>query len=136
MESLSEMKAPDNPWDVSSIYEFNFFCCPECDCKVNTKQSFVSHALECHPRAAEGLKSVSDGSLNDINLPGHVVGIKKEHIIQQPIIQQPIIKQEIVEDDPEDEDYVPDPPNISCEVSFHEDADAERIEGSSEAREL
>ena len=44
-----------NPWDVSSIFEFNYFCCPECDFKVQsdehteTKQEFVDHASSNHP---------------------------------------------------------------------------------------
>ena len=44
-----------NPWDVSSIFEFNYFCCPECDFKVRsdfnteTKQQFVNHASSNHP---------------------------------------------------------------------------------------
>ena len=44
-----------NPWDVSSIFEFNYFCCPECDFKIRsdfnteTKQQFVNHASSSHP---------------------------------------------------------------------------------------
>jgi hypothetical protein len=44
-----------NPWDVSSIFEFNYFCCPECDFKIQsdehteTKQEFVDHASSNHP---------------------------------------------------------------------------------------
>ena len=43
-----------NPWDVSSIFEFNYFWCPECDFKVQsdehteTKQEFVHHASSCY----------------------------------------------------------------------------------------
>ena len=59
-----------NPWiDVQSIYDFNFFCCPECDCKSGTKQDFVIHASQNHPRAIEALKRISDGSLDDVNCP-------------------------------------------------------------------
>lgn len=38
----------DNPWKVSSIFEFHYFCCPECDCKSETKQDFVHHASTYH----------------------------------------------------------------------------------------
>ena len=38
-----------NPWDVSSIFEFNYFCCPECDCKIQIKQDFINHASYNHP---------------------------------------------------------------------------------------
>ena len=38
-----------NPWDVSSIYDFYYFCCPECDCKSQNKQDFIYHASKNHP---------------------------------------------------------------------------------------
>ena len=38
----------DNPWKASSIFEFQYFCCPECDCKSHTKQAFVDHASTYH----------------------------------------------------------------------------------------
>ena len=47
-----------NPWDVSSIFEFNYFCCPECDFRIRsdfnteTKQDFVNHASSKHPRVS------------------------------------------------------------------------------------
>ena len=68
----NDMKAGDNinPWaDVQSIYDFNFFCCPECDCKSRTKQDFVNHASKSHARAIDALKNISDGSLGDVNIP-------------------------------------------------------------------
>ena len=37
-----------NPWDVSSIFEFNYFYCPECDWKEQSKQKFVNHASNYH----------------------------------------------------------------------------------------
>ena len=37
-----------NPWKVSSIFDFNFFCCPECDRKSQNKQDFVDHASTYH----------------------------------------------------------------------------------------
>ena len=33
-----------NPWMASSIYEFQYFCCPQCDEKSHDKQKFVNHA--------------------------------------------------------------------------------------------
>ena len=37
-----------NPWVVSSIFDFNCFCCPECDDKSKSKQDFVNHASIYH----------------------------------------------------------------------------------------
>ena len=48
-----------NPWDVISIYDFNFFCCPECDGKSRSKQEFINHASISHPQVSTG-KSLSE----------------------------------------------------------------------------
>ena len=47
-ESLNIMKQ-ENPWDVTSIFDLAYFCCPECDFKHQGKQDFVSHASNNHP---------------------------------------------------------------------------------------
>ena len=39
----------ENPWDVTSIFDFAYFNCPECDYKHQDKQDFVSHASNNHP---------------------------------------------------------------------------------------
>ena len=46
-----------NPWIASSIFEFYYFCCPECDEKSKDKQDFVNHAAY----------HVGVSSLNDYN---------------------------------------------------------------------
>ena len=46
---LADVKYSNNPWNVTSIYEFYYFCCPECDCKLQNKQDFISHAANNHP---------------------------------------------------------------------------------------
>ena len=37
-----------NPWNALSIFDFCYFCCPECDDKSKNKQDFVNHALAYH----------------------------------------------------------------------------------------
>ena len=45
-----ELKGPNkNPWHVDSVFDFQFFNCPECKCKTKGKQEFVNHASRCHP---------------------------------------------------------------------------------------
>ena len=44
----SELKEDFNPWAVSSIFDFNYFCCPECECKSHSKQDFVDHISAYH----------------------------------------------------------------------------------------
>ena len=52
MESLPlDIMKRENPWDISSIYDLAYFCCPECDYKHQDKQDFVSHASSDHPLA-------------------------------------------------------------------------------------
>ena len=60
----------DNPWSVTSLYEFHYFNCPSCPFfKVVSKQEFVYHAFNTHPESAKDLKNISDGSLSDIWIP-------------------------------------------------------------------
>ena len=64
---FSRMKNdPDNPWSVKSIEEFHFYCCPECSERVQTRESFVRHALEQHPKSKEFLEEYDDEDLSDI----------------------------------------------------------------------
>ena len=37
-----------NPWAVSSIFDFNYFCCPECELRAPSKQEFVNHVSAYH----------------------------------------------------------------------------------------
>ena len=55
MESLPlDIMKRENPWDISSIYDLAYFCCPECDYKHQDKQDFVSHASSDHPWVSFG----------------------------------------------------------------------------------
>ena len=58
-----------NPWNIQSIYQFQFFNCPTCLFKDNSKQEFINHALKSHPESEANLSKVCDGSLQDINWP-------------------------------------------------------------------
>ena len=64
----------NNPWDVLSIEEFNFYNCPECEFKHKSAVEFRNHAVKNHIKAkmiwqskkiCEKLKAEnSDWSLN------------------------------------------------------------------------
>ena len=46
----TELKGPNkNPWHVNSVFDFQYFNCPECKKKTKGKQEFVNHASRCHP---------------------------------------------------------------------------------------
>ena len=42
-----------NPWNVTDLDDFLFYCCPECDTKHVTKDVFQHHALKEHQNARE-----------------------------------------------------------------------------------
>ena len=44
----------ENPW-TPNLEEYLYFCCPECDMKDQSKEKFLKHALDEHPKAKEVL---------------------------------------------------------------------------------
>ena len=48
----------NNPWSVSKLEEFLYFCCPECDLKDQSKEAFVQHALDHHPKSKDAIQSI------------------------------------------------------------------------------
>ena len=42
-----------NPWEVEDLDDFLYFCCPECDEREKSKELFLQHALEQHPRSKD-----------------------------------------------------------------------------------
>ena len=44
-----------NPWTVTSIDDFLYFCCPQCDTKKQSRESFLEHAFEEHPKSKDAL---------------------------------------------------------------------------------
>lgn len=49
-----------NPWMVGNLEEFLFFCCPECDEKCQSKDSFLMHAFGNHPHSKDYLKKFEE----------------------------------------------------------------------------
>ena len=47
-----------NPWTVTSLDDFLFYCCPECDDRSVTKSEFVQHAVKNHPRSQNIIDSL------------------------------------------------------------------------------
>ena len=39
------------PWNVSTIEEFLYYCCPECDLKTKNHETFLKHAINVHQKA-------------------------------------------------------------------------------------
>ena len=59
----------ENPWEIKSIYELQYFNCPSCSYKNESKQDFICHAFDIHPDSVDYLRNLTDGSLNDILCP-------------------------------------------------------------------
>ena len=67
-----------NPWAVESIYDYQYFCCPECETKWQVKQDFVSHAIDHHPTSILALQHITDGSIDDVEFPMESLEVKTE----------------------------------------------------------
>ena len=64
----------ENPWNVLSIYELQYFNCPSCIYKNHSKQAFIDHAYETHyDEVIDYLSGIRDGSLSDIICPWNMV---------------------------------------------------------------
>ena len=49
----------ENPWSVDDIEEFLYFCCPECEERNQSKELFLQHAFNQHPKAKECLQKLT-----------------------------------------------------------------------------
>ena len=58
----------DAIWDVSSLLEYQFFCCPGCDFRHQEKQLFVDHAATKHSDKVRKWQRIKDGSLDGIQI--------------------------------------------------------------------
>ena len=62
----------ENPWNIQSIYDLQYFNCPSCVYKNHSKQELIDHAYDFHPESIEYLMHVNDKSLIDVILPWNV----------------------------------------------------------------
>ena len=61
-----------NPWIVTKIQDFLYFCCPECDVRepINSKEDFFKHAIENHPKAKYYLEELIKNEPDNLELVG------------------------------------------------------------------
>ena len=81
LEELTEEML--NPWQIQSIYDLQYFNCPSCAFKNHSKQEFINHAYEMHPKSFNYLYNVKDDSLKDIIFPNNVEKIKEESDLEK-----------------------------------------------------
>ena len=41
-----------NPWEVSDVTAFLYYCCPECDDRIAFEDAFIQHAILHHERVS------------------------------------------------------------------------------------
>ena len=99
----------ETPWNIISIYELQYFNCPSCIFKNNSKQEFINHACESHPEIIEHLKNIQDKSLADIVLPWSEVSV--QIIKTEPMCESEIFQENIKES-------IEDPLNVALEESI------------------
>ena len=79
----------ENPWNIQSIYDLQYFNCPSCIFKNTSKQEIVNHAYDFHPESIENLMNIDDNSLMDILLPWNI-DVKKEIKTEGEYIENPV----------------------------------------------
>ena len=52
------MEVMENPWNVTSLEDFRYYNCPECEDKYVAKEQFVCHATTVHAKAREALPGI------------------------------------------------------------------------------
>ncbi len=65
-----------NPWMVTCLDDFLFYCCPECDHKLPTKNQFINHAWDNHPQVRNHFTHVT---LNVIH--GIVIAVQRSPLL-------------------------------------------------------
>ena len=89
----------ENPWNIRSIYELQYFNCPSCIFRNISKQEFVNHAYEYHPESIDYLIKIDDDSLSDVLCPWIEIEtkIKVEKTDEESIFNNSLSKDELNE---------------------------------------
>ena len=66
-----------NPWNVSSIDEFSYLNCPECNFHTKEKDNFQDHATKNHPLSAVLFSKEVISFLNELNQLKHLSNDQK-----------------------------------------------------------
>ena len=74
-----------NPWDVKSLEEFFFYCCPSCPLKNANKNYFISHALAAHPESQSVIEDLEHKTIiktEEIEHNEKEVEISRQNFVQ------------------------------------------------------
>ncbi len=65
VEDCKPLSEDQNPWNVSSIKEFQSYCCPECDVKIKSEELFANHARLNHPQSKVLIEPLEESDVED-----------------------------------------------------------------------
>ena len=105
-----------NPWAVKNLDDFLFFCCPECNVKDQSKESFLKHALDKHPKSELHLSEFIikkelfeddsynfSGKLKRNGKLKHELGTNKR-LKGNELTENIVVKNEVIDDQYDDDD--------------------------------
>ena len=96
----------ENPWQLMSLFQLQFYNCPTCDYKNNSKQIFVNHACSTHPESISYLKQINDGSIDDISWTWS--DFKETYLEKEPISEKDVtikVEEILCDDDDKFQNY-------------------------------
>ena len=101
----------NNSWCVSTIEEFLYYCCPDCDVKIRDQETFVRHALSAHPVSA--------------NYLGQLI-VKEEFIVDKNDTNPEgfLADENIIGKNEESNDYMDDGENYEYSSNFDDPLDS------------
>ena len=74
----------ENPWCVTDLEDFLYYCCPECDQRDKNKDYFLEHALQQHPKSKHWLAKfkVKEELIEDF-----VAKVEQEHLNDDDVLK-------------------------------------------------
>ena len=117
----------NSPWDVESLYKFQYFNCPTCSYKNNVKQDFIDHAVNSHPESKKYFINI----LNHESFSDVIIAIEFE-------AEELNIESEQLSIESEQLNIESEQPNIQTmktEVSENEEGTADQIEKASSSED-
>ena len=91
-----------NPWDVPSLDEYLFYCCPECELKTKEYEIFYNHAVIIHELAKQTLQP----TLDDTEMVTEDISNKDEHSDREVYKDTKLMEAEVVLDKSVVDNYV------------------------------
>jgi len=97
-----DVDVKNNPWSVSTWNDFLYFCCPECNLKDRSKDVFIKHAIDHHPKAQETFYNVQlkdepldekddEAYVHPEDIPSHDLKTEPNESEEKPMVNPSIL---------------------------------------------